>query len=241
MRDLDKYEIQKRFDKHQKLHRFEVDRLFNVQDLDDIQYRYLEIGIRYQGIYDIESSDFNPSQNFIIGYCFIIRDILTGKIEKFEDAITKQDIKKAVSNDNFDFDLRLLGNLSRCISNCDQVVGHYSTKFDTPYFRTRCLLVNRPDLIPDYSRIYQGDTWRMMKTSMKAPRNTLKNLAIYTNTPDKKTFVDYEHWRRIYFSSNPKWATSMKYIMDHCRADVDMTYKALKKIEKFNNISRVLV
>ena len=81
----------------------------------------------------------------------------------------------------------------------------------------------------------------MMKSSMKAPRNTLKNLAIYTATPDQKTFVDYEHWRRIYFGGNPKWDKSMKYIMDHCRADVAMTVKALKKIEKFNNIQRTLV
>ena len=241
MRSLNKAEIQARFDRRNKLHDFEVDALFDVKNLKPIQYRYLEKGVRYQWIWDIETSDFNPLGNFIIGYCGIMRDILTGKTENYEDNITKKDIKTAVENDSFDFDRRLLQTLGWNIKQCDQAVGHYSTKFDMPFFRTRCLLTEQYDLIPDYSEVTQGDTWRYMKTSMKAPRNTLMNLSLYTKTPNQKTHVSMEHWKRIYFSSNPKWEKSMNYIMDHCRKDVAMTLRAVKKIEGFNNIGRTLV
>ena len=80
-----------------------------------------------------------------------------------------------------------------------------------------------------------------MKNSIKAPRNTLKNLAIYTHTKDQKTYVDYEHWQRIWFKDSPQWNKSMHYIMDHCIKDVKMTVRALKKIETFNNIPMAMV
>ena len=123
----------------------------------------------------------------------------------------------------------------------DHLVGHYSSKFDVPYIRSRLLLTDQEQYIPPYGQLRFGDTWRMMKNSIKAPRNTLKNLAIYTHTKDQKTHVDYEHWQRIWFKDSPLWDRSMKYIMDHCIFDVKMTVRALKKIERFNNIPMAMV
>ena len=239
---LDKIKL--RFQLHQKLHDFEVDQLFEDvkhKPFSNIQYRYLEKGIRYQGVIDIETSDFNPYKNFIIGYVMIIRDIVTGKETLIADNIEKKDIALAVKNDSFDFDMRLLEGLGEHMARCDQLVGHYSSKFDIPYIRSRLLLTNQERHIPEYGQLRFGDTWRMMKNSIKAPRNTLKNLAIYTNTKDQKTHVDYAHWQRIWFKDSPLWDRSMHYIMDHCIKDVKMTVRALKKIEKFNNIPMGLV
>ena len=214
---LDKIKL--RFQLHQKLHDFEVDQLFEDvkhKPFTDIQYRYLEKGIRYQGVIDIETSDFNPYKNFIIGYVMVIRDIVTGKEQLIADNIEKKDIALAVKNDSFDFDRRLLEGLGQNMTRCDHLVGHYSSKFDVPYIRSRLLLTDQEQYIPPYGQLRFGDTWRMMKNSIKAPRNTLKNLAIYTHTKDQKTHVDYEHWQRIWFKDSPLWDRSMKYIMDHC-------------------------
>jgi len=237
-------EIKNRFNLNRKLHDFEVDELFKDikhRKFTNIQYRYLEKGIRYQGIIDIETSDFNPYKNFIIGYVMVIRDLVTGKEVLYKDNIEKKDIAIAVKNDSFDFDKRLLLQLGKHLSKCDHLVGHYSSKFDIPYIRSRLLLTDQQESIPQYGQIRYGDTWRMMKNSIKAPRNTLKNLAIYTHTKDQKTHVDYEHWQRIWFKGSPLWNKSMKYIMDHCIYDVKMTVRALKKIETFNNIPMAMV
>ena len=241
MRNLTLPEIQARFDRHAKLHRFEVDKLFEKvkhKPFTEIQYRYLEIGIRHQFIYDIETSDFDPEQNFIICYCGILRDIVTEEIEHVQDSITKSDIKKAVSQSTFDFDKRLLTTLSHNMKQAHHVVGHYSTKFDSPDFRSRCLLTNQQDLIPGYGYQFYGDTWRMMKTTMKAKRNTLKNFIRQTTGNDEKTFVDLKYWYITHFKDHKLWKKSMDYIIDHCVKDVKMTYEGLKRAELFNNIGR---
>jgi len=214
---------------------------YGVRKLTDIQVRYLEKGIRYIGYWDIETSDFNPYQNFMICYCFERRDILTNKIEKYEYHITKNDISKAVKNNTFDFDYKLLQKLGKCMESVDQLIGHYAGKFDMPYFRTRCLLTKQDNLIPLYKQSKFADTWRMMKTSLKAPRNTLNNLALYTLGKSDKTHVDLEYWYKARFKDSPDWEKSIRYIIDHCRKDVTMTRKAHMKIEKFNSISGVLV
>ena len=61
--------------------------------LTTMQVRYLEKGYRYQLIYDIETSDFNPYQNFIICYVAHMRDIITNKVVKHEFFITPADIE----------------------------------------------------------------------------------------------------------------------------------------------------
>lgn len=208
--------------------------------LNDIQIRYLEKGIRNIGYWDIETSDFDPYQNFIICFCFEIRDILTNKIEKSEYHITKSDIGKAVKNNTFDFDIKLLEKLSRCFDKCDMILGHFSTKFDMPFFRSRCMLIKSPELIPQYQKIKYGDSWRMMKTSLKAKRNTLNNLSLITLGKSEKTHVDLEYWYKARFKDSPDWQKSIDYIIKHCRIDVSMTRKAHIRIEKFNSISGVL-
>jgi len=241
MRNISVSEIQTRFDNHQKLHRFEVDLLFNTvkhKKFTEIQYRYLEIGIRYQLIYDIETSDFDPEHNFIICYDGILRDLVTEKTEHIYDAITKKDIQDAVDKCTFHFDKRLLQTLSYNLHQAHHVVGHYSTKFDNPYFRSRCLFTNQENLIPYYGYQFYGDTWRMMKTTMKAKRNTLKNFIRQTTGNDEKTFVELKYWYITHFKDHFEWKKAMGYITDHCLKDVRMTYKGLQKAELFNNIGR---
>lgn len=216
-------------------HRRTLEKKFK-KELSDIQVRYLERGVRYIGYWDIETSDFNPYQNFMICYAFARRDIVTGKIEKFEDAITKKDIAKAVKNNNFNFDERLLQNLSQCMEECDMIEGHYSTKFDMPFFRSRCLLTKQPELIPDYGKLKFSDTWRKMKTTLKANRNTLNNLNLIVSGKSDKTFVELEYWYKVRFKDSPEWQKSMDYITKHCRYDVNDSMRNGIAIEKFNNI-----
>jgi len=243
-RKLNKPGLQERFDTHKRLRRDEIDKLFehtNHKPFTDIQYRYLEYGIRYQGIWDIETSDFDPQSNFIICYDMLIRDIVTGKTEHVHDAITKKDIKLAVDKQNFDFDYRLLQTLSWNMHQCHQVVGHYSSKFDYPYFRTRCLLTDQDALIPNYGHLLSADTWRYMKNTLKAKRNTLKNFIKVTGGVDEKTFVDLRYWYITHFKDHKEWQKSMNYIEDHCVKDVKMTLHGLMKVEHFNPVSRMKI
>lgn len=210
---------------------------YKVKKLTDIQVRYLEKDIRYIGYWDIETSDFDAYQNFMICYCFERRDILTEKIEKFEYHITKNDIAKAVSHNNFDFDYTLLQKLAECFDSVDMQVGHFSSKFDYPYFTTRCLLTNQDNLRPSFQKLRFLDTWRVMKNKLKAKRNTLNNLAIITSGKSDKTHVDLEYWYKARFKDSPEWQKSINYIIDHCRKDVSMTRKAHTRLEGWVEVS----
>lgn len=216
-------------------HRKTLEKKFNKK-LTDIQVRYLERGVRYIGYWDIETSDFNPYQNFMICYCFTRRDIITGKKENFEYHITKQDITKAVKNNNFNFDVILLRKLSECMESCDMIEGHYSTKFDMPFFRSRCLLTKQPELIPPHGKLKYSDTWRKMKTTLKANRNTLNNLNLIVSGKSDKTFVELEYWYKVRFKDSPQWQKSINYILKHCRQDVKDSVRNGIAIESFNNI-----
>ena len=227
---------ERRIERYEKL-RLQLMERYNIKKLSTQQIRYLEKGVRYQGIYDIETTDFNPYQNFIICFVFHRRDIITGEIEKTVCSISKKDITEAVSRNNFDFDYTLLQKLSKCIFSVDQIVGHYSTKFDNGYFKARCLLTKQNKLVPDYLDKMSSDTWRMMKTTLKAPRNTLNNLILITTGTSQKTHVDLKFWYKVKFKDSPHWQKSMNYIVDHCKKDVNMTVKALKVIEPFNAVS----
>jgi hypothetical protein len=238
-------QLRERFNQKKKLRHDEIDRLFKDEmprkGFTEMQYRYLEYGIRYQGVWDIETSDFDPEQNFIICYVMIIRDIVTGKTQQVGDSMTKEDIQKAVDHQTFHFDYRLLQTLSYNIKYCDQIVGHYSTKFDYPYFRSRCLFTGQDDLIPQYGELVTADTWRYMKMTLKAKRNTLKNFIRVTGGKDEKTFVDLKYWYITHFKDHKEWQKSMNYIIDHCVKDVKMTLAGLKKVELFNAVSRLKI
>ena len=242
MRKLAKEQIQEYFDRRKKLHEEEVNRLFDLGNrrLKPIQYRYLQKGIRYQGIYDIETSNFDPIQNHMVCYVFARRDVLTGKVTYHYDKIEKGDIRAAIREGNFDFDRDLLVGLSKMIKSVHHLVGHYSKKFDTAYYRSRCLLTGQPELIPDYGKLVQGDTWRYMKNTLKANRNSLDNLATITGVPNQKTHVDSKYWRHVGYPDSPLWKESMDYIMDHCIKDVKMSVRALQRIERFNPVSVTL-
>lgn len=205
--------------------------------LTRMQVRYLEKGIRKQAIYDIETSDFNPYQNFIICCVIHVRDILTDKVDKHVFAITKKTIKEAVDATTFDFDRKLLQDVAKIFNDVDQVCGHFSDKFDNRYFTSRCLLTNQTELIPHYQDLMAADTWRMMKKTLKAPRNTLNNLILQATGTSQKTHVDLKYWYTVKFPDNPNWQKAMDYILDHCKKDVKMTVKAVKVIEQFNNVS----
>jgi len=210
--------------------------------LKPYQHQYLKKNITTQFIWDIETTGFNAKRDFIVCWCGIYRNIITGKTEMVGDHISKKDISQSVhKHKNFNFDHRILETLSDNLKVVDQAVGHYSTKFDMPFFRTRCLVSKRPELIPDYGTLVQADTWRMCRNSVKLYRNSL-DVAAYTLLGEsEKTKVDSTMWLSIWFEKNENWNASMDYIEKHCEIDVNMTYRLLKAMEKFNTVSRVYV
>ena len=235
MRNLNIAEIRARFDKHQKLHEFEIDTLFDVKNLSKEQYRWLCKGYRHFTVFDIEAIGFDVRMGFMICWYALRWDILTDKTEVIYDRLEEKDMKQNYKLQKMDFDTRILQSLSDELKQADIVVGHYIERFDLPYFNARCHQTGQDDLTTEYLDARLQDTWKIVKKKYNlynSGGNSLRNSGTVILKKDDKTSVNLDIWKTMYYKSHPKWKHCRKYICDHCELDVWQNFELWKKIMK---------
>lgn len=235
MRNLSVTAIQERFDQHNKLHEFEVDKLFGVENLNKEQYRWLCKGYRNFTVFDIEAIGFDVRMGFMICWYALRWDILTDKTEMIYDQLEPADMKENYKVQKMDFDKRILQTLSAELKLADIVAGHYISKFDLPYFSSRCNLTGQDELSPEHMDYRILDTWRITKNKYNlynSGGNSLRNAGRVIAGHDDKTSVDLDIWKTMYYKSHPKWKSCRKYICDHCEIDVYQNFDVLLKLMK---------
>ena len=124
------------------------------------------------GFLDIETEDLRADYGII--FCYCILDAVTGKIHK--DCITKEDIRRYRSIKRGVIpheDKRVLESLICDMGRFTRLVGHYSSRFDMPYIRTRAIMCGLQ--FPTFGSFVQTDTWMILKNKFKLSRNSLVN------------------------------------------------------------------
>lgn len=240
MRDLTKPEIQAKFDNHNKLHQFEVDKLFGIKDdkkLSKEQYRWLCKGFRNFFIFDIEALHFDARIGFMICWYGVRWDILTDECKVIYDHLEKKDMKEQYKKYWYDFDYYILQTLSRELKKSDVVVGHYIKKFDLPYFSKRAHITGQHNIDIEYNDFRIIDTWEVTKKKLnmyQSGGNSLRNAGYVLTGKDDKTSVDLDHWKGIYYADRPDWKKNRQYICDHCEIDIwqnfDVFMEEIKKV-----------
>ena len=91
-----------RYDKHQKIHDAEVDKLFGVKNLTSEQYRWLGKGYRHFAIFDIEAMAFDARMGFMICWYNMRWDILTGEREMIYDQLEPADADERPEKNYFE-------------------------------------------------------------------------------------------------------------------------------------------
>lgn len=175
-----------------------------------------QTGAERIGLFDIEAS--NLKANF--GICLCYRFTLLGSGKVFGATITPKDLKSG------DFDKRLIQQFVQDCKKFDRLVGHYSSRFDIPFMRTRAMILDVD--FPSAGELYQSDTWRMARDKLLLSSNRLKTIETALNLPVNKTEIMPEHWLGA-LSGNQK---AIDYIGDHCDKDVlvlEMVYNKLAK------------
>ena len=81
------------------------------------------------GFLDIEASDLKANFGIMLSYC--IKDANSDKI--WFDTVNEKDLKG-------DLDKRLVTHCIEDMKRFDRVIGHYSTKYDIPFIRTRAIV-----------------------------------------------------------------------------------------------------
>ena len=169
---------------------------------------------------DIEAS--NLDANFGVMISWVVKEL--DKDEVYIDHITKQDI----DNSEFDKpDKRIVQNLINILTQFDRVIGHYSSRFDLPFVRTRALYCGLD--FPSYGQLYQDDTWSIVKNKLKLSSNRLDTVAQALFGQTNKTRIEYKYWLGALHGDEE----SLKYIVEHNRIDVIELEKVWKALHKF--------
>lgn len=231
---LTKEQIQDRFDSHKKLHDFEVKKLFGELKGKDVEerMRWLEKGYRNFLIFDIEAQLFDVRMGYMICWYAIEWDLVTDKYQMVYDYLREDDMKEGYNTQSMNFDKRLLSTLAKEFDWADVISGHYISKFDIPYFCSRCHLTGQDDLVPKYNSARIQDTWAITKRKYNlwnSGGNSLRNTGTVILGKDDKTSVDLKIWKTIYYKSHPKWKQCLKYICDHCEIDVEQNFNVVVK------------
>jgi uncharacterized protein YprB with RNaseH-like and TPR domain len=96
----------------------------------------------------------------------------------------------------------------------NRIVGHYSSRFDIPFIRTRALYWGLE--FPQYGEILQTDTWRLAKDTLCLSSNRQGTIAETILGKSNKTRIDPKHWIKA-LQGDP---AALEYIMKHNKIDV---------------------
>lgn len=235
MRDLSLDEIADRFVNHKPIKLYELDQLFDLDKIPEENIRWLLKGYRNILTFDIEAMQFDVRMGFMICWFAERWDLATNEKQIIYDQLEEPDMKANYRLQKMDFDKRILGTLSEQFEWADVVAGHYISKFDLPYYCSRCNLTKQDELVPQYGDFKVLDTWRITKNKYNlynSGGNSLRNAGKVIIGYDDKTSVDLEIWKTMYYKSHPKWKSCRKYIADHCEIDVQQNSELVSKLMK---------
>lgn len=174
------------------------------------------------GYIDIETSNLDANYGIIITYC--IYDDMNNSI--IENTINLEDIRKGL------FDKNLCIQLIEDILKFDILKGYYSTLFDIPFIRSRCLKWKLN--FPIYKTIDHKDIYYMVKRLLKLNKNSLEVAARFLKLPGEKTHVDGDTWMQSLMCDGKIQKESLKKILDHNREDVILTRNADYQLKEFD-------
>lgn len=171
------------------------------------------------GFLDIETS--NLKANFGIVLSWAIKPKGSKKKDILYDVISLKDLNSSA------MDKKIIKSCVDAISGFDRIVGHYSTRFDIPFIRTRALIHGLE--FPRYGQIKHADTWRMAKQLLCLHSNRQDCIAEALQHTTIKTRINSDHWIKALQGN----ARALQYVLDHNIKDVIELENNFNKLEKF--------
>jgi uncharacterized protein YprB with RNaseH-like and TPR domain len=170
---------------------------------------------------DIESSALNASFGIVLCYC------LKGEDGKwFKRSITPEEIRSGV------FDKPLLKQFCKDVRHFDRVIGYYSSKFDIPFLRTRCIHHHLD--FPIFKELLHTDMYFVAKRNTLPYSRRLGVLAPFFGIPSKGHPLNGDVWLKC-LSGNQK---AIDFVLTHCEEDIISTQKLWKKLNPYTRLTR---
>jgi len=174
------------------------------------------------GFLDIETSNLSANWGFIFSYC--IKDNDTGEIIK--RVLSPREIKNGI------YDKKLLQEFVVDCRKYQRLVGYYSSRFDIPFLRSRCVFHGLD--FPVYKELRQTDLYDIIKKKFKFHSNRLEVVAQYFGIPAKK----HKMVPSVWFKAMAGSAEALNWILVHNIEDVITTAILWDKVKAYANITK---
>lgn len=122
-------------------------------------------------------------------------------------------------------DKAMLKQFVGVMHQADEIVGHNSDRFDTPWIRTRCLYHGIP-MSPEFVSI---DTLKAARSKFRFNSNRLDYLARFL-LGDQKRPTGFDLWKRILLDKDP---VALRKMQRYCKHDVRLLEQVFQKLSPF--------
>jgi len=171
------------------------------------------------GFFDIETSNLSGDFGVILSYCILGND---NKLIK--RIITPEEIKKGI------FDKELTKQLCVDLRKFDRVIGYYSSRFDGPFCRTRCVFWGHD--FPLFKEIRHTDAYMLIKHKFNLHSKRLGVVAPFFGIKAKGHPLNPEVWFRC-MSGDKK---ALEFVGKHNEEDVNSLKQLWERIENFTKL-----
>jgi len=120
-------------------------------------------------------------------------------------------------------DSALVKDFLEIYKQADMTVGYYSSGFDLKFFQGK--LMEHGFEIPP--KVPMVDLFYTVKSNLALSRKSLQNVGYFLNFSAEKTPVEGKIWKRAATGDRK----SLKYIKDHCIADIELLEEAYDRLK----------
>lgn len=173
------------------------------------------------GFLDIETSNLKANFGIVLAWC-MKRE---GETEIISDVFSKNDFEKEI------LDARLVKSCVNALGTIDIVIGHYLSRFDIPFLRTRAIMLGID--FPEYGKLKMIDTYDIAKSKLCLHSKRQNVIAEALHGKTEKTRLDFHSW----IGALQGKKKDLEYVLTHCLHDVkdlERNYNKLKPFTRYN-------
>lgn len=172
--------------------------------------------------YDIESTDLDADFGHMLafGYKFL-GDAKPTVLSMLDTNITCSACGKVDATS----DAALVKQIIPIINSADVIVSWFGKGFDIKFINTRILDANLPPL----ANVPHIDLYFTARGNLKLTSNRLASVQDFLQLPTSKTPLTKRVWRRAQAGD----INSIKYIVEHCEADVQVLQEAYERLKPY--------
>lgn len=172
------------------------------------------------GVFDIESTGLTGDFSCIL--CAVVKPYGRGKEQVFKIDLDKRDMLEAEKD--------LLLEFLPVLASFDGLAGYYSTRFDMPLIRTRCMFHG----IPAPKKIKHFDAYFTIRRTVNPTTRRMDRINEINRLTDEslpeKSKLGVKEWTGATFRRDKE---SLDYIVEHCVKDVQVLESIIDKYMDF--------